>query len=81
MIYMLIPTGGAEWEDMRLFSEFSAVEQVMKRGINERRLRKKHLEWCFVIAYDGTDELKPVFEFHITQIGDIIRTSSSLSES
>lgn len=78
MIYMLVPTGGAEWEDMRLFTEFSAVEQVMRRGINQRRLKNKYIEWCFVIAYDGTDELKPVFEFHITENGDIIRTSPSL---
>lgn len=72
---MLIPTGGAEWEDMRLFSEFSAVEQVMKRGIHQRMLQKKNVEWCFVIGYDGTDELKPVFGFHITEDGDIVRTN------
>lgn len=78
MIYMLVPTGGAEWEDMRLFSEFSAVEQVVRQGIDKRRLHKKHVQWCFVIAYDGTDELIPIFEFHITDTGAIIRTSPSL---
>ena len=78
MVYMLVPTGGAEWTDMRLFTEYSAVEQVMKQGIYERRLRGRHVEWCFVIQYDGVDELKPVFEYHITELGDIIRTIPSL---
>lgn len=81
MVYLLVPTGGAEWEDMRIFTTFSSVEQVMRKGINERRLRNRYLEWCFVIQYEGVDELKPVFEYHITNNGDIIRTMPSLSES
>ena len=80
-VYLLVPTGGAEWEDMRIFATYSSVEQVMKRGIQERKAARKFVQWCFVIMYDGTDELSPVFEFHITEEGTIIRTTPSPSES
>jgi hypothetical protein len=78
MVFMLVPTGGAEWEDMRIFTTYSAVEQVMKRGIEERRAKNKHVEWCFVVQYEGTDEVRPVFTYHITESGNIIRTIPSL---
>jgi hypothetical protein len=81
MIFMLVPTESAEWEDMRLFTTYSSVEQVMKRGIEHRRIKNKHLEWCFVVQYDGTDELSPVFTYHITDTGDVIRTILSPSVS
>jgi hypothetical protein len=60
---MLIPRGGAEWEDTRLFSSFSAVEQAMKKG---------HYDWCFAIAFDGIDELLPVYLYHFKN-GAIVR--------
>lgn len=64
MIYMLVPRGGAEWEDIRLFSTFSAVEDVMNRVKGD---------WCFTIAFDGMDELKPVFLYSFKN-GMIFRT-------
>lgn len=81
MIFLLIPTGSPDWEDLRMFTTYSSVEQVMKRGIEQRRAKKKHIEWCFVIAYTGDDEIYPTFEFHITETGDIIRTIPSPSVS
>ncbi len=59
MIYMLVPRGNTEWEDVRLFSTFSSVEDAMKRV--------KH---CFTIAFDGIDELNPVFLYSFN--GDMI---------
>ncbi len=77
MIFMLVPTGNSEWMDMRHFTSYSALEQVMKQGIKERLASRKYPQWCFGIAYEGTDELYPVFEFHITDQGDIQRTIPS----
>lgn len=78
MIYLLVPTGGAEWTDLRMFTSYTCVEQIVKQGIQQRYIQRRHIDWCFVIAYEGTDELRPVFEFHITSTGDIVRTSPSL---
>lgn len=65
MIYLLVPTGNSEWDDMRLFTSFSAVEQTVAKGIAERKSRRESERWCFVIAYDGTDELHPVWGYMI----------------
>jgi hypothetical protein len=65
MIYLLVPTGNPEWDDMRLFTSFSAVEQVVAKGIDERRAARQHERWCFVIAYEGTDEVRPVWGYTI----------------
>jgi hypothetical protein len=65
MIYLLVPTGNPEWEDMRIFTTFSAVEQVVAKGIEERIARREHERWCFVIAYDGEDELRPLWGYMI----------------
>jgi hypothetical protein len=65
MIYLLVPTGNPEWDDMRLFTTFSAIEQVVAKGIEERRERRENERWCFVIAYDGEDELRPLWGYTI----------------
>ena len=62
MIYMLVPQGGAEWEDVRLFTTFSSAEDAMKRVKN-----------CFTVAFDGLDELKPVYLYSFKN-GMIFRT-------
>lgn len=54
MIYMLIPRGETNWEHVRLFTSFSAVEDVMKRGSSG---------WCFTIGFDGVDELNPIYVY------------------
>ena len=65
MLYLLVPTGNAEWEDMRIFTTFSAVEQVVETGIHQCRAAGLSDRWCFVIAYDGTDELHPIWGYVI----------------
>jgi hypothetical protein len=65
MLYLLVPTGNPEWEDMRMFTSFSAVEQVALREAKTRNQQRIMDAWCFVIAYDGVDELRPVWGYHI----------------
>ncbi len=82
MIYLLVPTGNPEWDDMRIFTSFSLVEQVVATGIDERKKRGQSERWCFVIAYDGTDELRPLWGYMIYE-GYLQRCAitQSLSES
>ena len=82
MIYLLVPTGNSEWDDMRIFTTFSSVEQVVAKGINECKARGHHERWCFVIAYDGADELHPQWGYMIYE-GYLQRCAitQSLSES
>lgn len=65
MLYLLVPTGNSEWQDMRLFTSFSAMEQVVDKEIERRRREKLHEQWCFVVAYDGTDELHPIWGYYV----------------
>ena len=44
IIYMLIPRGGAEWEDIRLFTSLEAAEAVKKKGNGD---------WCFIMKFEG----------------------------
>lgn len=65
MIYLLIPRGDSDWKDMRMFTSFSSVEQVVDAGIKDRAARNVDTRWCFVVAYEGTDELSPVWGYMI----------------
>ncbi len=82
MIYLLVPTGNPDWDDMRLFSSFSMVEQVVAKGIEDCRKCGRSERWCFVIAYDGVDELRPLWGYMIYE-GYLQRCAitQSLSES
>lgn len=75
MIYLLIPCGvRSETEDIRLFTTYSMLETIMRRGIQSRRLQGQPVEWCFAVGYEGGDEeVRPVFIFDINQHGDIVR--------
>jgi hypothetical protein len=52
MIYVLLPRGDLGWDDIRIFTSFSAVERMIDR---------EH----FVIAFEGVDELSPVWIFQL----------------
>lgn len=65
MLYLLVPTGNPEWESMRLFTSFAAVEQVAVREAVRRKQERILDAWCFVIAYDGTDELRPLWGYYL----------------
>jgi len=63
MIYLLIPTGTPGWDDMRIFTTFSSMEQVVMTEVASRQARGLSDRWCFIIAYDGVDELSPVWGY------------------
>ena len=51
-MYVLLPRGDLGWDDIRIFTSFSAVE---------RMIDSEH----FVIAFEGVDELSPVWIFQL----------------
>ena len=67
MLYLLVPTGNSEWQDMRIFTTFSSLEQAVEREVRARQNQKLNENWCFVVAYEGTDELTPVWGYYIMQ--------------
>ena len=75
MIFMLVPFGNAEWEDIRLFTTYSSMEQVMVKTAKKRVEQNMEPQWCFGVAYDGNDELQVVWNYHITHDCRIDRKS------
>lgn len=67
MIYMLVPIW-AEFHDIRLFTTYSAMEDVVLKFARSRKERNVPVEWCIVLAFDGGDELDPVWNYHINSV-------------
>lgn len=61
MIFAIVPND-AETSGLRLFTSYSAMEQVMRKTPN-----------CFGVAYDGVDELVPVWIYTLQKSGIISR--------
>jgi len=65
MIYIIIPHSTNTWENLRIFTSYSAAEQAVLKGARGF-LREGHdLDWCYLVAYDGTDEVFPVYIYTI----------------
>jgi hypothetical protein len=61
MIYILIPFRAQSYEAFRVFTTYTAAEQaalVAARGFEQTGFDP---EWCSIIAYEGQDELYPMF--------------------
>jgi len=57
MIYILYELGKtAEWDTLRMFTSFSSLEQAMVR---------ENLKNHYAVAYDGLDELVPVWSYQL----------------
>jgi hypothetical protein len=54
MVYALLPRGSLDWDDIRIFTTFAAVEPLILQG-------------TFVIAMEGTDELTPAWIYQLEQ--------------
>lgn len=65
MLYIIVPHTTSTWENLRIFTSFSAAESaifIAARGY----LKEGHdPDWCYLVAYDGTDELFPVYLYTI----------------
>ncbi len=75
MIYVLIPHAARSYQDYRLFTTFAMAEQqifLVARGY-EREGRDP--DWCSLIAYEGVDELQPVFLYSVIAYDRLHRES------
>lgn len=70
MIFILVSLGD---DDIRVFSSYSLVEQVMKIGIQEALALGREPNWCYTMGYSGIDELVPIYTYYISPNGDIVR--------
>lgn len=52
MLYVLLPRGALDWDDIRMFTSFGAVEQMVTPQ-------------SYIIAFEGTDELKPCWIYQL----------------
>ena len=62
MIYVLIPKDRTA---MRIFTSFSSLEQVVINEVHVRAAIGMEPDWCFVLEYDGLDELTSTRQFEI----------------
>jgi hypothetical protein len=62
MIYVLIPKDGSP---MRLFTSFSSIEQVVVTEALTRKALGYLTPWCYVLEYEGLDELVYVMRYEI----------------
>ncbi len=61
MLYVLIPHTAQTWEAFRMFVSYAAAEQaalLAARGFERAGLDP---DWCSIVAFEGQDELYPVF--------------------
>lgn len=66
MLYVLIPHMAESWEHFRMFSSYSAVEQIALHVARERASKGHDPDWCSIIGYNsGIDEYHPVFLYTI----------------
>ena len=52
MMYIVFPRGDLGWDDIRVYTTFATVERLLHSG-------------TFAIAYEGTDEMVPVWLFQV----------------
>jgi hypothetical protein len=61
MIYVLVPHAGRSLEDSHFFTSFSLVEQRFLAVARSYHEENKDPDWGFIVAYEGIDQLYPVF--------------------
>ena len=69
MVYLLLPRGSLDWDDLRLLTSFAHLEQLLSPT-------------TYGLAFEGTDELMPVWLYQLER-GQVRRypISPSLSGS
>ena len=66
MIYIIVPHVKTSWDDVRVFTSYSAAEQAVLTAAKGFAAAGYEPDWCLLVAYEGVDELRPVFLFTIS---------------
>ena len=70
MIYLLIPHEG---KTIRIFTTYAGAEQAILRSARGFEREGHDPDWCILIAYDGTDELYPMFVYSLVGSSHLAR--------
>jgi hypothetical protein len=60
-LYVLVPYSAESQEEFRFFTSFGVAEQIIFRAAKDYASKGQDPNWCVLFAYDGTDELLPVY--------------------
>lgn len=63
MLYMIVPHVARKWMDLRMFSNYAVAEHTALMVARAIELEGKDPDWCEIVAYEGLDELRPVFVY------------------
>jgi hypothetical protein len=73
MLYVLIPRNARRADEFRYFASYSAMEQAVflaARGFEDSGYDP---DWCYVLAYEGIDELFPTFLYTLSGSFKLVR--------
>ncbi len=63
MLYMIIPHAAKNWIHLRMFPNYAAAEHIALTVARAIELEGHCPDWCEIVAYEGLDELRPVFVY------------------
>ncbi len=72
-IYIVLPFPEHTWADIMVFTTYSAAEQAILRTARALDDNDQEYHWCSMVAYDGQDELYPVFLYTISTLDRLHR--------
>lgn len=75
MMYSVIPH---DQTPCRFFASFSGMEQFVLQHAILLESRNIPSDWCSVIAYEGIDELLPVFVYNLMGGHTLVRSPINL---
>jgi hypothetical protein len=73
MLYVVVPHRAMTYDVMRFFMSYSAVEQAVLVAAKGFEADGFDPDWCCVIAYEGIDELVPVFLYTLYGSARLVR--------
>lgn len=73
MLYVLIPHRATRFEEFRYFSSFAAVEQAAILAARGFEKEGHDPDWCCILAYEGMDELSPMFFYRLVGSTRLVR--------
>lgn len=73
MIYVLVPHRAQSRADVRYFTTFACAEQAVFLAAQGYASQGEDPDWCTLTAYEGVDELHPVFLYTLIAPGRLHR--------
>ncbi len=74
LLYVVVPHD-SKWSDLSFFMSYSAMEQFVLEFARIQKRLPSSVDWCEIYAYEGTDELHPVFKYTIQENLTLSRTT------